>query len=442
MTPTWIFSASLLLAAAQANSLYPASTFPLRMLHRSPRFGNERTLYTGFQPPLQSESYEDYDNVASTRTLDVASTRTLGCGTDWTEKGDLCYKLYQQTTGGGWTWDQARRHCKTQAYSEGHTGADLAFPMSDDDNNFVKGLLQNEDVWLGAKFPNKLQKKTSTNNPETWGDYTGYTNWREGVTPARGISNERRLLMKGDSVTLGKWVVWNGMEKKGFVCQFKKKGCRNGWTADNANNLCLKVFNDKMTWANAQRKCEEQGLNGNLASTIAQNIVEELAQQTRRFRQGKKLRSDDDDNAQATPEEATILEPEVETILEPELETILEPEVETTLEVETTPPVASSNPYRTYWLGGSVQYENDGSLSYTWTDGDDGEVWEGAWANGYNTPTPWTGTVNTFINNEKKIGLNPGNDKAYFICQYDVPSSVSDNLIHTGIFGGRRRSLF
>merc|ERR1719468_730645 len=429
MTPTWMFSASLLLAAAQANSLYPASTFPLRMLHRSPRFGNERTLYTGFQPPLQSESYKDYNN--------VASTRTLGCGTGWTNRGDFCYKLYQD----GYTWDQARRECKTEAYSLGHTGADLTFPMSDDENNFVKGLLQqNEDVWLGAKFPNKLQKKTSTNNPETWGDYTGYTNWRGDVTPARGISNDRRLLMKGDSATLGKWVVWNGMEKKGYVCQFKKKGCRNGWKADNENNLCLKVFNDKeMTWANAQRKCEEQGLNGNLASLLAQNIVEELAQQNRRFRQGKRLRADNDDDAQeaTTPEEATTLEPEVETTLEPEVETTLEPEVEPIL--VTTPPVASSNPYRTYWLGGSVQYENDGSLSYTWTDGDDGEVWEGAWANGYNTPTPWTGTVNTFINNEKKIGLNPGNDKAYFICQYDVPSSVSDNLIHTGIFGGRRR---
>ncbi len=88
-------------------------------------------------------------------------------------------------------------------------------------------LLQNEDVWLGAKFPmDKLQKKTSTGNSETWGDYSGYTNWREGVTPARGISSKRRLLMKGDSVTLGKWVVWNGNEKKGFVCQFKKKGIR------------------------------------------------------------------------------------------------------------------------------------------------------------------------------------------------------------------------
>ena len=101
-----------------------------------------------------------------------------------------------------------------------------------------------------------------------------------------------------------------------------------------------------------------------------------------------------------------------------------------------------SSPYRAYWLGGSVQYKNDGSLSYTWTDGTGYAVDEDAWANGYNTPTPWTGNVNTFINNEGKIGLNFGNDKANFICQYDVPTSVSDNLIHTGIFGGRKRSLF
>ena len=99
--------------------------------------------------------------------------------------------------------------------------------------------------------------------------------------------------------------------------------------------------------------------------------------------------------------------------------------------------------YRAYWLGGSVQYKNDGKLSYTWNDGTTGYVVkQDAWADGYNTPTPWTGIVNTFINNEGKIGLNSGNDKANFICQYDVPTSVSDNLIHTGIFGGRKRSLF
>ena len=70
MTPRWMFSASLLLAVAQANSLYPASTFPLRVLSRSPRLGNERTLYTGFQPPVQALSYEDYkDYFALTRTL-------------------------------------------------------------------------------------------------------------------------------------------------------------------------------------------------------------------------------------------------------------------------------------------------------------------------------------------------------------------------------------
>ena len=99
--------------------------------------------------------------------------------------------------------------------------------------------------------------------------------------------------------------------------------------------------------------------------------------------------------------------------------------------------------YNAYWLGGSVQYENNGSLSYTWTDGTtDIIVGEDSWANGYNKPTPWIGIVNTFINNKGKIGLNTGNDKANFICQYEVPTSVSDNLIHTGIFGGRKRSLF
>ena len=77
-----------------------------------------------------------------------------------------------------------------------------------------------------------------------------------------------------------------------------------------------------------------------------------------------------------------------------------------------------------------------------WTDGTGYVVDKVAWADGYNTPTPWTGNVNTFINNEGKIGLNFGNDKANFICQYDIPTSVSDNLIHTGIFGGRKRSLF
>ena len=65
-----MFSASLLLAAAQANSLYPAFTFPLKVLSRSPRFGDERTLYTGFQPPVQSMSLDDYeDYFALTRTL-------------------------------------------------------------------------------------------------------------------------------------------------------------------------------------------------------------------------------------------------------------------------------------------------------------------------------------------------------------------------------------
>ena len=93
--------------------------------------------------------------------------------------------------------------------------------------SFILGLISSgsEDVWLGAKFTvDKLQKKISTSNPETWEDYNGWSSWRNGITPARGISSERRLLMKGDSNNLGDWVVWNGNEKKGIVCQYKKNG--------------------------------------------------------------------------------------------------------------------------------------------------------------------------------------------------------------------------
>ena len=90
--------------------------------------------------------------------------------------------------------------------------------------SFILGLIK-EDVWLGAKFSvDQLEKKTSTSNPETWENYNGWSSWRNGITPARGIGNERRLLMKGDSNNLGDWVVWNGNEKKGIVCQYKKNG--------------------------------------------------------------------------------------------------------------------------------------------------------------------------------------------------------------------------
>ena len=69
---------------------------------------------------------------------------SIGCGQGWTVRGQSCFRLYPATEEGGWTWDQARQECKIQAYTEGHTGADLAFPESDDDNNFIKGKLKLE----------------------------------------------------------------------------------------------------------------------------------------------------------------------------------------------------------------------------------------------------------------------------------------------------------
>ena len=72
MRPRHMLTGSLLLAVAQASGLYPASTAPLKGINRSPRFGNERPLYTGFQPPVpQMMSYEAYNDI-------VASARSLG----------------------------------------------------------------------------------------------------------------------------------------------------------------------------------------------------------------------------------------------------------------------------------------------------------------------------------------------------------------------------
>merc|ERR1719264_1536480 len=326
MRPRHMLTGSLLLAVAQASGLYPASTAPLKGINRSPRFGNERPLY----------SYEtDYDI--------VASARSLGCAADWTTKGDSCYRHYP----GGYTWDQARRECKSVAYTAGHKGADLPFPETVEDNNFVKGLIGSEDVWLGAKFPkDQLQKKASSGNPETWGDYTGWSAWRNGVTPARGISRERRLLMKGHN-TLGDWVVWNGNEKKGFVCQYKQKVCKRGWTEDTNSNKCLKAFTgdaNKMTWQNAQRKCEKQGLNGNLASLGSQHIV---------FRVAK-----------AQPEQTPVQSSVQSSVSTANLQageasggnsdsTASQGQASGGNSVATTNPEA---PYAAYWLGGSVQY--------------------------------------------------------------------------------------
>jgi hypothetical protein len=263
----------------------------------------------------------------------------------------------------------------------------------------VKGLISSgsEDVWLGAKFPkNQLQIKTSTGNSETWEDYNGWSSWRNGITPARGISSERRLLMKGDSNNLGDWVVWNGNEKKGFVCQYKKNACKTGWDEDTTSNKCLKAFtgdDNMMTWQNAQRKCEEQGLNGNLASLIAEDSVKSLVQ---------------------------------------------------TL-ASASSSLAATTTFEAYWLGGSVQY-NGVSLTYTWTDGTSNEVDARAWAAGYNVPTTWTTTYqtyHTYINNDRKIGLNTGDDRTNFICQYDVPLTAAQQLLAAGMFGGgRKRSLF
>merc|ERR1711971_572635 len=115
MNPRYTLSASLLLAVAQASSLYPASTFPLESFDRLMALSrNERTLYSGFEPPMSYEADIDV----------VASARSLNCKSGWTTSASrkFCYQYFPITdTVKGWTWDQARRECKKAAYTAGQS---------------------------------------------------------------------------------------------------------------------------------------------------------------------------------------------------------------------------------------------------------------------------------------------------------------------------------
>ena len=207
-----------------------------------------------------------------------------------------------------------------------------------------------------------------------------------------------------------------------------------------------------MTWQNAQRKCEEQGLNGNLASLVSEaNVLSKLKSPHNATALCFSTSGDNDAEILSYKESCQYVNAFDITGLVgaqqvPTPATTPEPPSGPLQASPRSGHTATTTTYEAFWLGGSVQY-NGGSLNYTWTDGTSqwpgkttNHVHESAWAAGYNVPTAWVGEVNTFINHDGKIGLNTGNDKTNFICQYDVPLTVQD-LLQSGMFG-RKRSLF
>merc|ERR1719278_1875730 len=386
MGSKWMVTGAMLLAAAQAQApgstnLLPASTFPL---YRSPRFTEVRAPFTPLRPPVHGRNYEETNN--------VKFFRGLGCGSDWTSDGANCYKHFPASlssnnggdpNGKGWTWEQAKRHCSRQAYESGNPYAELAFPETAVDNQFVQELVDtaDEDAWLGAKFIEGIlrKKKAIGTKPEEWEEYTGWAQWEE-RTPIAGFSRDKKLLIE----KTGKWKVWNGKELKGFVCKYQKKVCKTDWKIDEDNDKCIKIFNETLTWANAERRCQQEGHNGHLASLASQEKVLELA------------KSD---------------------------------------QINGDPIIDFA------WLGGSVTYGSDGSgtpaLTFTWTDGDNNVVSErdDHWAQGYKDLTSWIGETHIFINHDGKVGVEYGNEKTNFICQYDVPTTSLDTLWQLGNFG-------
>ena len=86
----------------------------------------------------------------------------LGCPQDWVRHGNSCYHVIDTPTA---NWSDARTTCQNQ-------GGDLAIIRSQDENNFILELLNNqtmaqkEGAWLG------LKRKTSAGDEFYWIDDT------------------------------------------------------------------------------------------------------------------------------------------------------------------------------------------------------------------------------------------------------------------------------
>ena len=113
-------------------------------------------------------------------------------------------------------------------------------------------------------------------------------NW-DGGEPVPDINTDRKLFIKKSSKKLG---VGKGSYKRGFLCEFKKKGTKNSkyiliqglflltenlvlitfvackdntWVLDEEsepnNRRCLKLFTEKKNWLDAYNHCEAEGSN-------------------------------------------------------------------------------------------------------------------------------------------------------------------------------------
>jgi len=168
-----------------------------------------------------------------------------GCTGGWTEYSSSCYKLGK----GKKTWADAEKKCNEE-------GAHLASVASLGENWSIHNLLKNiqNPVWLGG---------TDGAAEGTWvftdGTKVTHNAWSDNQPDNFGGGQDCLTTnFKGPD-----WDDAVCSEHYNFVCEKKKGyGCTGGWTEYSSS--CFKLGRDKKTWADAEKKCVEEG--GHLAS--------------------------------------------------------------------------------------------------------------------------------------------------------------------------------
>ena len=123
--------------------------------------------------------------------------RHLGCPQDWVLHGNSCYHVIDTPT---LKWSDARTTCQ-------NLGGDLAIIRSQDENNFVRDLINQQTVqdrgaWIG------LYRKADHDNKFYWIDDTPlagqYSAWASGE-PNDQAEKCVHILLTGSKKKYGKW---------------------------------------------------------------------------------------------------------------------------------------------------------------------------------------------------------------------------------------------
>ncbi|XP_061589669.1 macrophage mannose receptor 1 [Cololabis saira] len=176
----------------------------------------------------------------------------------WRPHGSNCYKFKSQLRK---SWLAARHDCVLE-------GGDLASVISEEENTFVAGVMEQThlDLWIGLSTLkcNKISCKVETGNTNfAWSDAEGssYRNWGEDQPTVDAQVGSCVAIIKDASDELGDWRSHQCRYERPYMCKRPLNTiCPRGWLSF-AGSCYWMVSNINLltTWHDAFTKCADWG---------------------------------------------------------------------------------------------------------------------------------------------------------------------------------------